>query len=215
MTADPRERQILKDVEHLGLQRQGQLADLVEVDRALVRVFEVSGPTPVRTREGALLVPEQLGFEQAVRDGGAVHLDEGSIRPPRRRVNRPGDEVLADAALAAQQHGGVGDGDTLHHAPDRAHRGTAAQARREVGDISRRKRRRLGRGVAIGEALVPHRSAQCSRSIVLGTVHGLSTGYPDGYPPDCRCHGVPCTGPLWVIGTRIMAPARVLCHFEK
>src|SRR5205085_4196787 len=177
--------------------------------------LEVSGPAPVRTGEGALLVPEQLGFEQAVRDGGAVHLDEWPLRPPRRCVNRPGNEVLADAALAAQQHGSVGDGDTLHHAPDRAHRGTAAQTRREVGQISRRKRRRLCGSVVIGDALVRHWNIQCSRSVVLGPVHRSSTGYPEGYPPDCRCHGVPCTRPLWVIGARIMAPERAPCHFEK
>src|SRR5262245_411204 len=39
--ADPRKGQILKDVEQLRLQRQGELADLIEKDRAHVRELEL------------------------------------------------------------------------------------------------------------------------------------------------------------------------------
>src|SRR2546426_2269393 len=63
-------------MQELGLQRQRELGDLVEVDRSVVGVLELTESTSVGAGEGALLVTEQLGFEQAVRDRGAVDLDE-------------------------------------------------------------------------------------------------------------------------------------------
>ena len=64
MAADARELEVLQHVEELGLQRKGQLSDLVEVDRSFVRVFELAGLAPMRAREGAPLVAEKLGLEQ-------------------------------------------------------------------------------------------------------------------------------------------------------
>ena len=71
-------------------------------------------------------MPEQLALEQAVRDSRAVDGDER--RPPSRRLemNRARHQLLAGAALAAQQNGRVvGD-----HASDQLvnflHRGAAA-----------------------------------------------------------------------------------------
>src|SRR2546428_7506575 len=124
-------------MQELGLQRQRELGDLVEEDRSVVRVLELTESTSVGAGEGALLVAEQLGFEQAVRDRGAVDLDERTLTSLGRRVNRPGDEILAYAALAPEQNGCVGIGDALDHLFDLAHRQTAVEARSKIGEVGR------------------------------------------------------------------------------
>ena len=64
--------------------------------------------------ERALLVAEELGLEQRLGQGGAVDGDERPLRARAPRVQRPGEELLAGAALAFEQHGDVGRGRPLH-----------------------------------------------------------------------------------------------------
>jgi hypothetical protein len=99
-----REPEVLQHVEELGLEGQRQLRQLVQVDRAPVRVLELPVLAPVRAGKGAPLVPEELGLEQTQRDRGAVDLDErttiertpgylsargGTRHARRKRVARP------------------------------------------------------------------------------------------------------------------------------
>ena len=79
-----------------------------------------------RAGERALLVAEQLAFEQLGRQRGAVHLDERPILARRALVNRARDQLLADAALAADQHRDVAVGHLLDHLRDRLHLGAVA-----------------------------------------------------------------------------------------
>src|ERR1700738_4262771 len=59
-------------------------------------------------------MPEQLALEQTVRDSGAVDGDERRAPSRGLEMNRARDQLLAGAALAAQQNRGViGD-----HAPN-------------------------------------------------------------------------------------------------
>ena len=67
-----------------------------------------------RAGERALLVAEQLAFQQRLGQGGAVEADERAVLARAGVVDGPGDQLLADAALAADQHRGVGAG----HAAD-------------------------------------------------------------------------------------------------
>ena len=67
------------------------------------------------------LVPEELALEELGRQRGAVHLDERPVAPRRSLVDRARDQLLADAALAANQHGDVAVGDLLDHRRDAAH----------------------------------------------------------------------------------------------
>ena len=55
--------------------------------------------------EGSALVAEELGFEEGLRDGGAVHLDEGAVGA-RRLVEGAGEEALAGPGLAQDQDWG-------------------------------------------------------------------------------------------------------------
>jgi hypothetical protein len=56
-----------------------------------------------RVGEGAALESEHLGLEQRSRDGRAVHVDEGAVRPGTGPVERVGDQTFAGAGLALDQ----------------------------------------------------------------------------------------------------------------
>ena len=61
--------------------------------------------------EGAFFVAEQLALQQARGDGRTVQLDEGTALPRAQLVQGAGDEFLARARLATNEHGGAGGGD--------------------------------------------------------------------------------------------------------
>ena len=63
-----------------------------------------AGPR-VRARERALLVAEQLGFDQIRRDRGAVDPEEREVAARRVEVDRARDQLLAHAALPEDEHG--------------------------------------------------------------------------------------------------------------
>ncbi|EDM76062.1 hypothetical protein PPSIR1_06828 [Plesiocystis pacifica SIR-1] len=121
--ADALELPVLEHAQQLALEGQGQLADLVDEQRAPVGDLELARRGPVRPRERPALVAEQLVLDQRLGQGGAVDLDEGLLAPRRVDVHRPGDELLAGPALAGDQHGRVGargladDGVDLAHGP--------------------------------------------------------------------------------------------------
>src|SRR5262249_9910315 len=116
--------------EELGLQSERQLADFIEVDRALIRELKLAGLATVCSRERALLVAEQLRLEQLLGDRGAVDLDERPLRAGRREMDGSGDQILADAALTADQDGGVGVRDALDDRADGPHPGVTVEERR-------------------------------------------------------------------------------------
>ena len=74
--ADPLELALLEDAEQLGLGLRGQLADLVEEERAAVGQLEPAAAPGDRAGEGALLVAEQLALDEPRGQGGAVDLDQ-------------------------------------------------------------------------------------------------------------------------------------------
>src|SRR4030095_11690642 len=95
--------------------------DLVEEERAAVRLLEATADPAVRAREGALLVAKELALEKTVREGGAVHRDERAARPTAR-VDVRGDDFFSGAALAQQQHGPRDARDRLGLSHDALHR---------------------------------------------------------------------------------------------
>ena len=126
VAAELGELRVLEDVEQLGLQRRFHLADLVEEDGAGVGLFELADARRGGAGEGALLVAEQLAFEQLTRQRGAVHLDERPVLARRTLVDGARHELLADAALAADEHGDVAVRHLLDHPGDRLHLGAVA-----------------------------------------------------------------------------------------
>ena len=63
--------------------------------------------------ERAFLVAEQLAFQQAVAQRGAVDPHEGAQGPPALVVDQQGDQLFARSALAADQHRHRRGGDPL------------------------------------------------------------------------------------------------------
>ena len=66
--ADAVDHALLDGAQQLGLQPHVHLGDFVEQQRAAVRLLELADAARDRAGEGALLVAEQLGFEQVLRD---------------------------------------------------------------------------------------------------------------------------------------------------
>ena len=115
MTTDAVELTIGEDPQQPGLQLGRHVADLVEKKCAAVGLFETPGPTRLRAGESPFLMPEQLGLQKIMRDGGHVQRDERTVGPRAVLVQGIGHQLLAGARLAIDQHRDVGAG----QAPDR------------------------------------------------------------------------------------------------
>ena len=112
--ADTLELTLLQDAEQRDLGLHRQLADFVEEDGPAVRQLEATEAPLRRTGERPFLVAEELRRDQLARNGRAVHAHEGAGATRRPPMDRAGDEFLARAGLASDQHGGVGRGDLRH-----------------------------------------------------------------------------------------------------
>src|SRR5258705_8877197 len=97
--AEPLDLPLLQGAEELRLQVDAQAADLVEEEGSSVGQLELAQLARVGAGEGALLVSEQLGLEQRVRDRGQVDRHEGLRAPGALVVDGAGDELLSRAAL--------------------------------------------------------------------------------------------------------------------
>ncbi|EDM79044.1 hypothetical protein PPSIR1_10590 [Plesiocystis pacifica SIR-1] len=130
--ADPLDLPLLEHAQQLDLEGQGHLADLVEEDGALVGGLELADLVGHGARERALDVAEELGLDQVLGDGPAVDRHEGALGPGRAVVDLVGDELLAGARLAGDQHGDVGAGDLVDPLVDLDHLGARADDRAEL-----------------------------------------------------------------------------------
>jgi hypothetical protein len=158
--ADTVDLAFLEDAQKFRLQPDVHLADLVEQQGAAVRGLELAHATGQRAAERALLVPEQLAFQEVLGDRGAVHGDERPLRAAGAAVDVTREHFLAGARLASDQHGGFGARHLLGAADRRLHGGVAhhqrmALAGRRFEDRGdqlgvRRQRQELARAVADG-----------------------------------------------------------------
>ena len=167
--ADPLELALLQDAQQLGLHGRRQLADLVEEQRAAVAPARSGrGCWPVGPGEGAPLVAEQLALEQRLRQGRAVDRDEAA-RSARRSSwwMAAGDQLLAGAALAGDEHRGLGGRD-LGGERQRLAEG-AARGRRSARSRTARR--------ATSRATPPARSSRRARSCSEGQA-ALLVGQP-------------------------------------
>ncbi|MNN75188.1 hypothetical protein D3C81_1914720 [compost metagenome] len=78
--------------------------DFIEEQRAAVRVFEFADALALRAGKRAAFVAEQFGFEQLFRDCRTVERNKGFIGPRPEVVQATGDQFLAAAGFAADQH---------------------------------------------------------------------------------------------------------------
>src|SRR6202044_995947 len=96
---------VLQDAQELHLNGGGDVADFVKEQRAIIGHFEFSRFAGRGSGERALLVPEKLAFEQSFGNGSAIDLDEGTLGALGMLVDRARDEILANPAFAADEHG--------------------------------------------------------------------------------------------------------------
>ena len=78
--ADAAQLPFLNHAQHLGLRPRRQLADLVEEQRAAVRLLEDAGAIGDRAGERAARVAEQLGLDEIVGQRRAVERAERLVR---------------------------------------------------------------------------------------------------------------------------------------
>src|SRR4030095_5211499 len=79
VATDGPQRAVLQRAKQLRLQPQGQVADLIEEERAPLAALKKAFPLGPRVGERATRVAEELAFEESFGHGGAVHRDEGSL----------------------------------------------------------------------------------------------------------------------------------------
>jgi hypothetical protein len=97
---------------------------------------------------GPFLDPEQLGLDQVLRNGRAVHRNEGALRAFADPVQGAREHLLADTAFAQEQDCGVGVGHAAQHVTHRVEAGRDADdvALGEHGRVVRVGRSRSARG---------------------------------------------------------------------
>src|SRR5437763_3911322 len=95
VAADARELAVLQHAQQTHLRRQTHLANLIEKERAAIRLFKPAAPSLARIRERALLVAEEFGFKQRLRDRAAVEFDVRALAPLRVVVNQIREQIFA------------------------------------------------------------------------------------------------------------------------
>ena len=99
---------LLEHPQQLHLHVQRKIADLIQKDRAAVRRLEEALVSPVvRPGECALLIPEQLGLDQILRNGPAVDLEIWHILSGTIVDQKLGHQLLARSGLPKDQDRGA------------------------------------------------------------------------------------------------------------
>ena len=114
---------LLEHPQELGLHERGEFPDLVEEERAAVRLLEPADAAFVGAGEGALLVPEHFALEERFGDGRAMERNERRLHPWAQRVDRSRKLALACATLARDEHCRARRGHSTRDAVDFLHRG--------------------------------------------------------------------------------------------
>jgi hypothetical protein len=149
-SAEPAHPTVLENPQHLRLESDGHLGDLVEEQRSPMCQLEAAGARRDRAGEGAFLVTEQLALEQPLRDGGGVDGDERAGAADAQVVDRARHQLLPGAALAGDDQRCVGRCHPLDQVVHLAHRGAGADQRAETGAAVERRVEPLG-GAPAGE----------------------------------------------------------------
>ncbi|MPN21897.1 hypothetical protein SDC9_169279 [bioreactor metagenome] len=109
--ADARDGFVLKHPQQHRLLLERHFADFVKEYRAAAGKLKFALVAALFSpRERAFRVAEQLAHNQVLRDGGAVDSHIRAVRAAGSVVYRLGDEVLARAALAGDEHAALGCG---------------------------------------------------------------------------------------------------------
>ncbi len=114
-TADTLEDPLLQDPQELDLNVRGEFADFVQKERSSVRQFEPALFLGHGPGKRAFFVTKEFAFQGSGIQGHAVHRNERGILPPGGEMDGSGNEFLAGAGFAGEQHGGAAGGNPVHH----------------------------------------------------------------------------------------------------
>ena len=104
LAPDPDQASALEHAQQLRLQVDGHFGDFVEEQRAAACALEIALVLARRAGEGAALVAEQFGLDQAGGDGAAVHADERPAASRAVGVQQLGGPFLARPRFPDQHH---------------------------------------------------------------------------------------------------------------
>ncbi len=130
--AQMHEAPVLQNAQDLGLRVHAHGGDFIEKERAAVGDFKEALLRGDRGGEGALDMAEERRFEQFGRHGAGVDGHEGLVAARRVGVNGLGDQFLAGAAFALDQHRGAAGRDLGHQVEDAQHGFALAD---DVGEV--------------------------------------------------------------------------------
>ena len=112
----------LQHAQQLRLQPDRHVGDLVEEQRALVCHLEAADAVVARVGERPLHVAEELALGDALGEAAGIHRDERARLAVRQRVHPRGDDFLAGAVFAGDEHCGIRRRDALDRLPHLLHR---------------------------------------------------------------------------------------------
>src|SRR5580658_5976735 len=104
VAAEPFKFLLLQNTQQLGLKFKWYIAHFIQEKRALIRKFKTSNFLCDRAGKRAFFVAEQLAFQEAKGDRGAVQFDESTVAPCAPIMNCAGYEFFSRAGLALDQH---------------------------------------------------------------------------------------------------------------
>ena len=107
---------VLQDAQQASLRLGRHVADLVEKQRAALRLLEAAHIARGGAGEGAFLMAEQLAFDQLAGDCRHIDRDERTRAALTEIMQGPGDQLLSGAALAGDHDRQIG----AHKPGDRA-----------------------------------------------------------------------------------------------
>src|SRR5216110_3234944 len=87
----------------LHVRQQRKIDDLIKEESTATGKLELPLFALMGAGERALLVAEQLRFNQRVRDGATIDRDKWLIAPPAQLMDRPSHELFAGAGLALDE----------------------------------------------------------------------------------------------------------------
>ena len=116
----------LDGAEQLGLQRDVEIPDLVDEQRAAARLLEEPPVGRDGAGESAPLVPEERRFDEVGRNGGAIEDDERAACAVAPFVERLGEQLFAGPRLALDDEGHVGSRESLAERIKAPHLGARA-----------------------------------------------------------------------------------------
>src|SRR5262249_38333715 len=114
---------LLQDAQQLHLELEAEAGNLVEEDRAAVSRLEAARLVVDGPREGALDVAEQFAFQEVLAQCPAVDADIRAVGALAELVDAAGDQLLAGAGFADQEHAGARRRHQASQAEDLAHGG--------------------------------------------------------------------------------------------